>query len=87
MRQSLVASKLNRTVINRCGKNNSEQAPQNCSCRSWLARQAVNTPFGKGVDSLLGLEGSHAIMLQNTPTAPLSALMICTPLDLVEMNN
>jgi hypothetical protein len=56
MRQSLVASKLNRTVINRCGKNNSEQAPQNCSCRSWLARQAVNTPFGKGVDSLLGPE-------------------------------
>lgn len=28
MRQSLVANKLNRTVINRCGKNNSEQSPK-----------------------------------------------------------
>jgi hypothetical protein len=35
MRQSLVANKLNQTVINRCGKNNSAQKPQTRSCRSW----------------------------------------------------
>jgi len=54
MRQSLVASKLNRTVINRSGKNNSEQGPNLAvaALGHWnnqrLQRQAVDTLLGKG---------------------------------------
>jgi len=56
------------SIIDRYGENNSEQAPKFAIAvlGHWndqsLQRQAVDIPFGKGVDSLSGLEGSYAIM-------------------------
>jgi hypothetical protein len=79
MRQSLVANKLNRTVINRCGKNNSEQSPKfavailvHSHNQKALQRQAVDTSLGKGVDSgLLGLRRkSRDYVYKSRPLRP-----------------
>jgi hypothetical protein len=82
------------TVINRCGKNNSEQGPQiavavlsHLEGSKKLARQAVDTSFGKGRRFVAGARRKSRDYVTKHAIALVSALMICTPLDLVEMNN